>query len=315
MLTSRARPGRLEPVRPHLAPLEGDHRETWPLRSAGFKLLLGFLGYQKLGKAATSQSISDALGTLEGKALFEGAERPVHLRLAGDGDRTYVDLCDPDWNVVEISATGWRVSNEFPPRFRRKRGMPALPRPEPGGDLEELRQFINVASDDDWRLLVCWLVAGMRPVGPYPVLVLHGEQGSAKSSTARLLRELIDPNTAALRSTPHGIRDLMIAADSGWIITFDNLSYLRAGMSDAICRLATGGGFSTRELYSDDEERIFDVQRPVILNGIDELVTRSDLLDRAAAQPAAHTGQPAARGGGTPTAVPRGTATPLGCPL
>jgi hypothetical protein len=41
------------------------------------------------------------------------------------------------------------------------------------------------------------------------------------------------------------------------------------------------GGFSTRELYTDQEEALFDVQRPLVLNGIEELATRGDLLDRA----------------------------------
>jgi hypothetical protein len=111
--------------------------------------------------------------------------------------------------------------------------------------------------------------------------VLHGEQGSAKSTTARILRALIDPNIAPLRSEPREARDLAIAANNHWLVTFDNLSHVPAWLSDALCRLATGGGFATRELYSDDDEMIFDAMRPVLMNGIEELATRSDLLDRS----------------------------------
>ena len=125
-----------------------------------------------------------------------------------------------------------------------------------------------------------WLVKVLRPSGPHPVLTLHGEQGSAKSTTSRMLRAIIDPNTAALRAEPRDGRDLIIAATNGWIIGLDNLSHLSPWLSDSICRLATGGGFATRELYSDAEEVLFDAQRPVILNGIEELATRGDLLDR-----------------------------------
>jgi putative DNA primase/helicase len=100
-------------------------------------------------------------------------------------------------------------------------------------------------------------------------------------TTARIFRALIDPNEAALRSEPKDERDLMIAAKNGWVIAFDNLSRIPPLLSDAICRLATGGGFGTRKLYENDEEVLFDAMRPVILNGIEELVTRSDLLDRA----------------------------------
>ena len=61
----------------------------------------------------------------------------------------------------------------------------------------------------------------------------------------------------------------MIAATNGWVVALDNLSHLSTWLSDALCRLATGGGFSTRELYTHDEEKLFDAQRPVILNGIE----------------------------------------------
>jgi hypothetical protein len=65
------------------------------------------------------------------------------------------------------------------------------------------------------------------------------------------------------------------------VLAFDNLSDLTPWLSDRLCRLATGSGFATRELFSDDDEVIFSATRPVILNGISEVVTRSDLLDRS----------------------------------
>jgi energy-coupling factor transporter ATP-binding protein EcfA2 len=160
--------------------------------------------------------------------------------------------------------------------------MSQLPVPRPGGSLEQFRGFTNVASEDDWRLLMGWLLSAARPTGqPYPILGLHGEQGSGKSTTARLLRDLLDPNSAPLRAAPRNERDLMIAANAGWVLSFDNLSGVQGWLSDALCRLATGGGFATRELYSDEAERIFAAQRPIILTGIGEVTTRSDLLDRS----------------------------------
>ena len=135
-------------------------------------------------------------------------------------------------------------------------------------------------SDDDFILLVAWTVAAFRPDLPCPVLVLHGEQGSAKSTTAKVLKKLIDPSEPLLRSLPRDSRDLYIAASNSWVVSLDNVSGLPVWLSDDLCRLATGGGFATRELYSDDEEKIFSALRPVILNGIEEIATRSDLLDR-----------------------------------
>ena len=64
-----------------------------------------------------------------------------------------------------------------------------------------------------------------------------------------MARALVDPNTAMLRSEPREPRDLMIASKNGWIIALDNLSGIQAWQSDCLCRLSTGGGFSTRTLY------------------------------------------------------------------
>jgi hypothetical protein len=139
---------------------------------------------------------------------------------------------------------------------------------------------LNVKSDDDFELALAWLLAAMRDRGPYPVLALMGEQGSAKSTFATTLRSLVDPNTAALRSFPREDRDLFIAASNGWIVGYDNVSRIPSWLSDALCRLATGGGFSTRKLYTDDEEQLFNAQRPVVLNGIEDFVNRPDLADR-----------------------------------
>ncbi len=157
--------------------------------------------------------------------------------------------------------------------------MLPLPTPEPGGSIDELRSFLN-EDDDTWRLIVAWLVAMLRPRGPYPALALFAEQGSGKSTTGRLLRELIDPNAAPLRAEPHDGRDLMIAANNSWCLAYENLSHVPPWLSDAFCRLSTGGGFATRELYTDQDEVIFDSQRPVLLTSIEEVATRSDLLDR-----------------------------------
>ncbi len=158
--------------------------------------------------------------------------------------------------------------------------MRPLPTPAREGSISLLRELVNV-NDSDWVLLLSCLVAAFRPGYPFPVLVFHGEQGSAKSTVSEMIRELIDPNVAPLRSEQRDERDLMIAATNGWIIALDNLSKLPVWLSDALCRLSTGGGFATRTLYENDEETLFMAMRPIVLNGIQELTTRSDLLDRS----------------------------------
>ena len=117
----------------------------------------------------------------------------------------------------------------------------------------------------------------------YPLLAVYGEQGSAKTvlSISKLLKALIDPNAAPVRALPREERELMIAANHSHLLAFDNLSGLPAWISDALCRLASGGSFAVRQLYTDDDEVLFQAVRPTILNGIEDVISRPDLADRA----------------------------------
>jgi hypothetical protein len=119
------------------------------------------------------------------------------------------------------------------------------------------------------------------PHGSLPLLALSGRQGSGKSTLTRRFRDLIDPNQAPARQQPRSEDDLIIAARNGALVAFDNLSHISAELSDALCRLATGAGFSKRRLYTDGDEIIVQVRRPVIINGITDLVRMPDLADRA----------------------------------
>ncbi len=284
-------------------PVDG-HKETLPLRSKAFRNFVARLFYQTERSVPGAQALQDALSVLEGQALYEGCRRPVYVRVARHEHEhesaIYLDLANDRWQAVRITAGGWQVVADPPVRFRRPRGMLPLPVPLPlspdpdtgtgtdtadmrtstGRGMDRLRPFVNVGQDE-WALLLAFTVGCLKPEGPYPVLTITGEQGTAKTTLARLLRNLIDPNTAPVRSEPRDARDLMIAARNNWLLAFDNLSRIPEWLSDALCRLSTGGGFATRELYTDADEVILDAQRPIILTSIEDLVTRPDLLDRA----------------------------------
>ena len=261
-------------------PVSG-HFETWRIGSKSFKFWLLSKFWTVTRSAANSQAVQDAIGVLRGQALFEGKQHTTAVRVSGNDDCIWLDLANDKWQAVRIDAKGWRVVDKPNVAFIRPRGVLPLPIPETGGSLDELRDLVNVPDDNDWILIMAWLVASLRPSGPYPVLSINGEQGSAKSTLCRMLRARVDPNVAALRSGPRDERDLVIAGSNGHIVALENLSKVPDWLSDALCRLSTGGGFGTRELFSDNEEKLFNGQRPVMLNGITELCTRSDLLDRS----------------------------------
>jgi DNA polymerase I-like protein with 3'-5' exonuclease and polymerase domains len=262
-------------------PIAG-HLETWPLRATGFRRWLAGEFWQRYEKVPSNEAVANARAVLEAHAQFRGPCLPVYLRLAPDGQGgIYLDLGNPEWQAVHITAGAWEVIAQPAVCFRRSNGMLALPRPMFGGTLEDLRPYVHVTDDDAWALYKAWLVGAFRPTGPYAGLALYGQQGSAKTTAAKVSRALLDPAAPALRSDPRELRDLAIAARNSWVVAFDNVSHLQPWLSDALCRLSTGGGWATRELYTDLDEVLFDAPRPWLLTGITEYITRGDLLDRA----------------------------------
>lgn len=260
----------------------GNHVENWPIGSTAFRDLLSFQHYRAEGKMLTQNALEDRRRALSGEALFAGEAHKVFLRIGETGRTLYLNLGDKDWRGVAIDVQGWQVLDRPPVRFQRSSSMMALPLPvrHPEG-IEALRPFLNVANEADFKLLVSWLIGCFHPRGPYPILILTGEQGSAKSTTARVLRSLIDPANPIARSAPYSEQDLVIAAKHNHVMAFDNLSSIKPGTADALCRIATGGGFGTRKLHSDTDEVLFTATRPILLNGIPDLAHRPDLADRA----------------------------------
>jgi len=225
--------------------------------------------------------VADGTGRAGAASQIERDGHPGEFGPSGRDEAAvyYLDLGDSSGQSVEIRAEGCRIIDSPPVLFWRPRGLRPLPEPRWDGSINLLKKYTNVA-DADFPLLVGWLTAALRPCGPYPLLILTGEQGSAKSTLARVARRLIDPSSAPLKGLPVSQRDFMIQAHNTWILAYDNVSSISNRLSDGFCRNATGGGFSTRALYSNDHETLFDVERPAIVNGIDDFVQRSDLLDR-----------------------------------
>lgn len=175
-------------------------------------------------RAAYAKAVDEAIEQLEARAIHAGKHHEPSLRVAEHGGAVYLDLAGQTGQAVEITGNGWQITNDPPVRFVRPANMRALPMPSGDGDINDLRPFINVANEDDFRLIVACLVGYLRPSGPYPIVVLNGEQGSAKTTLTRVIRRLIDPNETDIRSPRSNERDLAAAGRNNWVLAYDNLS-------------------------------------------------------------------------------------------
>lgn len=261
---------------------------VFAIESATYREHLAREYFEVMESGCNRNALGDAVTTLASIAKFRGSQRKVWLRTgyADDGDdgddetdglHIVIDPGRPDWNMIEVTGTGIGPCRN-PPMFRRTKAMQALPEPK-SPDFGRLWKYLNVAEEH--RVLVAaWMLAALRPSGPYTILFLSGEQGTGKSTAARVLRRLIDPSASDLRPPPKEVRDVLVGAMNGWVLALDNLSSLGPELSDTLCRLATGGAIGERALYTNTEEVLIEVQRPCVMNGIEDLASRPDLVER-----------------------------------
>ena len=251
-----------------------------PLRGrAGLRERLAKLYADQCGGTVPSSSaLTDAVAVLEGHA-HEADPEQVGLRLAATVTGVVIDLGTADGRCVVVGPDGWRVDTRSPVLFRRTALTSPLPEPVGGGHLDQLRHLLNV-SDDGWQLLVGWSVAALIPDLPHPILALLGEQGTAKSTTARLLVDLIDPSPAPLRSCPRDIRQWAVTAAASWTVALDNVSTISGWLSDTLCKAVTGDGIVDRALYTDSDVSVLSFRRVIAMTSIDAGALSGDLAER-----------------------------------
>jgi hypothetical protein len=260
-----------------------DHWENWRVGSKEFARWVLARAYKALDMLPAKSAVDDAIRLFEARAVNEGPMRSPWMRSGDEAGAWWIDVGDASWRAIRVADNTYQVVEKHGCAMIRSPAMVALPLPMVGGDgLARFKKYVN-ADDAGFRLILSWMLAAMWPKGPYPILLLNGEQGSAKSTISRLLRCVIDPNVAPLRAMPQNETDLIVSGRNGHVIAIDNVSSISNEMSDALCRVATGGGFSARAKFSDGDEFVTFVKNPIIMNGIPSLANRPDLASRAIA--------------------------------
>ena len=255
------------------------HQENWTVDSKTFKEWISRAFYEKYQQVPNENSIKDALAALAGKAKYKGDKKQVFIRRAEYNGAIYLDLVNENHQVIKITADGWDVISNCPVKFRRVGGLKALPVPERSGSLAELDKFLNVKKED-LVLIKAWLITALTTNIPYPILIFSGQQNCGKSTSAKVLCELIDPNVAELLGKPKNEEGLYITANNRLVVPLDNLSYIDEDLSDMLCKISTGSSHVKRKNYTDADEIILKAKNPILITGIGDIATREDFLSR-----------------------------------
>lgn len=264
------------------------HFENWPVaaRNRRFRIWIARRGRQILGSAPTEAAIKEAITTFEGEAIL-GNSKEIKLfnRVAfeqtdADGKFWY-DLTSPDWSVIEITALGWKEDKNSPILFRRyQHQLPQALPPQNGNDIRLIDKYLRLKDDKNKVLIYAFLVTALIPDIPHVCLLLHGPQGSSKTTMFKIIRFLVDPSRLEVVNSSTDKRSFILNLEQNWFCPLDNISGLKKDVSDILCQAITGTGFSDRSLYTDDEPFIRAFKRVIGLGGINIAATQPDLLDR-----------------------------------
>lgn len=264
-------------------------RDSWEPPSGGL--------LDKLVRRSNLADVARRFARLSGsESISESTLRSALLEFEG----TATELAGPPWNrwgrddtgqlwwdsggdvFVRVGPGGWSLQDRPHCWMTRTRATVALPLPEAGGRIDELWHFVPCLPEDR-PLIVMWMLAAMIPEEQFPcgMLLLTGERGSAKTTSARFIAHAAG-SPAATASIPERADDpdFVLGVAAGWINLFDNISALSLRQSDLLCTLTTGKELHRRILYTTEDTTVIRVRRPLIITSIGLPVLQPDLIDR-----------------------------------
>jgi hypothetical protein len=235
--------------------------------------------FELKGKYPTESALKEAIIKMERHAE-KIVEKDIPIRVRHEDTTTYVDFGNGEGTV--LTSKGWWV-DELPETvyFKRPQGMGRMTPPAKKGSLKTLKELINFESEKDWHMILSWLTAAIGMTdGTYPILMIAGDAGAAKSTGTKILKAIADPQFPELLPYPRSVDALQLHAAYNYIMAYDNLSGISNEVSDALCTIASGTGFLARKLYTNLGRCALMVKRPIILNGIDNVARRNDFASR-----------------------------------
>jgi hypothetical protein len=253
------------------------HNETVSLKSPKLKHYLSSIMYERMGKAPNTDALNQAINVLKGNALFKGKKIELHNRIAWHENAIWYDMGNGE--SVKVTQTGWEITNS-PILFRRYNHQEVQVRPLSGGNPKDIYDSLNIPNDCKLLTLV-YIITCFIPEIPHPIFHPHGAQGAGKTTLCKVIKKLCDPSTMDVLIMPRDAQQLVQKIAHHHVCLFDNISNMQPWISDILAQACTGAGLSKRQLYTDDDDIIYQFKRVIGLNGINLSITRADLMDRS----------------------------------
>lgn len=272
---------------PYVSWRTGNKKVLWPVESAMFTHHIQTTYKRMRHRIPSKIALQTIYSWLLNEARAMGKPVIPMVRVKHVGNALWYNMCDKDFRAIRLDGDGWEIVESIPDSVPliRANSAQSYEEPDPNGDLGLLRQYLGGSqlSDVNWTLIVGFLLASMREEKEYPVLSISGVQGSGKTTICNILLALIDPHHDTAATFPKGEEDIAVAARARHVLVYDNISNIKRDMSDTLCKIATGLTIMKRALYTNHTLNQYTVTRPVILNGIPDLVERDDLARRVMA--------------------------------
>jgi len=265
--------------KPYASVLEKAGRRNISMDSPEFTTLLDFLTYNATGSSPSNEAMASARRTLQGLAKHGDIQYDLHIRVAWYEGAIWIDK--DGYKAIRVTGEGWEIIDDPPILFRSFSHQHPLPDPIPGGDPWKVLDFLNVQDTLSRLAVMCYIPAAMVPDIPCNAIILHGGQGTAKSTLLKVIKSLLDPSDLDLNVGFSKPENFILTAWQSRMLNIDNLSSLPEWLSNSLCCTVTGAGQATRTHYTMEDLNILKIRRVVGLSGINLVADKPDLLERS----------------------------------
>ncbi len=237
--------------------------------------------YRELSGESYSYNFYYLIQRKKDEARFNNNVVEPYYRLASNNKTITYFLADILHQYVLINSKGWKLKKKSKYIFLKRADMQEQVVPVAGGNLQELLfPFVNM-DRNSFILFLIYLVQCFFYNSSHFIAIISSGQGSGKSTLTKLIQLLIDPTLVTKALLPASVDELKNHLATNMLVAFDNTKKLSDDFSDILCAATTGATFTKRKLYTDIEMMVLNVRNIIVLNGIDIVPKKTDLLERS----------------------------------